>query len=188
MQLSDYNTVRTALLAKVTDELVPALQAKAPGLKVVTIGTPSFTVTSDHGIGDATETFNLTIAGTVEGTSFSESDARGLVGAALQRQVPGGYQLTADPIETDFQVAAVTSSGGVTIVGTASAFTAQKVESEKLSKQLSGMRVDEARNLLQRAIPGGRVDIQLQPFALPWLPMVDKQIHMLVVVASAPQA
>lgn len=187
VQQSDYDAVRTALAAKVTAELGPALSTKAAGMTFATTGPPTLTETSNHHVGDHAQTFMMTITGTQAAVAFSTSDATKLLHAALQQKVPAGYQLTSDPIKSSFEVGSVSPNADVTIKGVVSGWMARKVDKERLCGQIKGMGVSDARTYIQQAVPGSIVDIQLGPVGLPWMPALEKHISMTVTVAAPTQ-
>jgi len=182
---SDLDAVSTALAAKVTDDLNAALHAKSPGMTFVLDEPPTLNVSSDHNVGDKVPTFNVTIIGSMSATAFSEEMAKALLRAALERKVPAGSQLTSDPIVTEYKIIRLSSRGNVTISGSAVGFITPKISISKLAGQIRGMSVGDARNHLQRTVPGSRVDIKTSPAAAYWLPLITKNIKLTVEVEPA---
>jgi hypothetical protein len=182
---SDLDAVSTALAAKVTDDLNAALKARSPGLTFVLDEPPTLNVSSDHNVGDKVPTFNITIIGSMSATAFSEESAKALLRSALERKVPAGSQLTSDPIVTEYKIVRLSSRGNVTISGSAVGFITPKISSSTLAGQIRGMSVGDARNHLQRAVPGSRVEIKTSPAAAYWLPLITKNIKLTVEVEPA---
>jgi len=182
---SDFDAVANALTSKVTDDLNAALKAKTPGMTFVLDGPPTLNLTSDYTVGDKTTTFRITVSGSLSAVAFSEDAARGLLRSALEKQVPAGFQLTTDPIQTTYQILRVSSRGNVTISGSAVGFVAPTVATDKLSNQIRGMSVADARRHVQRAVPGAQVEIKTTPPAIYWMPLVTKNIKLTVVVQPA---
>jgi len=182
---SDFDAVATALTSKVTEDLNAALKSKTPGMTFVLDGPPTLNLNSDYTVGDRTTTFHVTVAGSLSAVAFSEDAARGLLRAALQRQVPAGFELTTDPIQTTYQILRVSSRGNVTLAGSAVGFVAPTVSVAKLAGEIRGLSVADARRHLQRAVPGAQVDIKTSPPAIYWMPLVTKNIKLTVVVEPA---
>jgi hypothetical protein len=182
---SDLDVVSTALATKVTDDLNAALKAKSPGMTFVLDEPPILNVSSDHNVGDKVPTFNVTIIGSMSAAAFSEEGAQALLRSALEQKVPAGSELTSDPILTDYKIVRVSSRGNVTISGSAVGFIAPKISPATLAGQIRGMSVADARNHLQRTVPGSRVEIKTSPAAAYWLPLITKNIKLTVEVEPA---
>lgn len=186
IQQSDFDTVANALTTKVTDELTAALKSKAVGMTYVADGPPTLNLTSDYTVGDKTPIFHIKIAGSLSAIAFSEVEARGLLRSALEQKVPTGFELTQDAIQTNYQILRVSSKGDVAISGSAVGFIAPTLETTKLTAQIRGMSLADARRHLQRAAPGSQVEITTRPGAVYWLPLITKHITLTVVVQPAP--
>src|SRR6266851_2131667 len=72
---SDLDSVRSALSAKVTQELIVSLTVQAGGLNFAPDGQPDLAVTTDHKIGEKVATFTMTMEGKLGAVAFSESQA-----------------------------------------------------------------------------------------------------------------
>ncbi len=182
IQQSDLDHVQLALTAKVTQDIEAALKAQAEGLNYLTDGQPTLKVTGDHKVGDQVATFNMTIAATLSAVAFSQAQADTLLRGALNQKLPKGFQLTAEPIQTIYQVQRA-SNGDVTIKGTGTGVMVPNVTAGELKARIRGMRVDAARQQLQLLAPGTTVDISIKP-SVPWLPVLEDHINLTIVVVS----
>jgi Baseplate J-like protein len=182
IQQSDLDHVQLALIAKVTQDIEAALKAQAAGLNYLTDGQPTLKVTSDHKVGDQVATFNMTIMATLSAVAFSQAQADTLLRGALNQKLPKGFQLTADPIQTIYQVQK-TANGDVTIKGTGTGVIVPDVTPGELKARIRGMRVDAARQQLELLAPGTTVDISVKP-SVPWLPVLEDHINLTIVVVS----
>lgn len=182
IQQSDLDHVQLALIAKVTQDIEAALKAQAAGLNYLTDGQPTLKVTSDHKVGDQVATFNMTITATLSAVAFSQAQADTLLRGALNQKLPKGFQLTADPIQTIYQVQR-SANGDVTIKGTGTGVIVPDVTAGELKARIRGMRVDAARQQLELLAPGTTVDISVKP-SVPWLPVLEDHINLTIVVVS----
>ncbi len=184
IQQSDLDRVQLALTAKVSQDIDAALKAQAEGLNYLTDGQPTLKVTSDHKVGDQVATFNMTIAATLSAVAFSQAQADAIMRNALDQKLPKKFQLTADPIQTVYQVQKPGATGDITIKGTGTGVIVPDVTAGDLKARIRGMRVDAARQELQLLAPGTTVDISVKP-AVPWLPVLQDHINLTIVVVSA---
>lgn len=180
VQQSDLDRVRSELTDKVTLDLGAALKAQAEGLGYVPDGQPTLTTASDHQVGDHTPTFTMTISATQAAIAFSSVHADALMRTALEQKVPKGFALTADPVQTSYQVQKTSANGDVTIKGSAIGVAVPNVTSNQLKARIKGMRVDAARRQLEQLAPGVTADITVRP-AIPWLPVLQDHITLTIV-------
>ena len=183
IQQADIDKVRLELTAKVGQDLDATLKAQAEGLNYLTDGQPTIAVTTDHKVGDQVATFNMTIAATLSAVAFSQAQADLIMRNALDKNLPKKYQLTADPIQTVYQVQKPSANGDVTIKGTGTGVMVPNVTAAELKARIRGMRVDAARQQLQLLAPGTTVDISVKP-SIPWLPVLQDHINLTIVVES----
>jgi hypothetical protein len=184
IQQSDIDSIQLALTAKVSQDIDAALKAQAEGLNYLTDGQPTLKVTTDHKVGDQVATFNMTIAATLSAVAFSQAQADAIMRNALDKNLPKKYQLTADPIQTVYQVQKPSANGDITIKGTGTGVMVPNVTAGDLKARIRGMRVDAARQELQLLAPGTTVDISVKP-SVPWLPVLQDHINLTIVVVSA---
>jgi hypothetical protein len=183
IQQADLDKVRLELTAKVSQDLDAALKAQAEGLNYLTDGQPTLTVTTDHKVGDQVATFNMTIAAKLSAIAFSQAQADLIMRNALDKSLPKKYQLTADPIQTVYQVQKPSANGDIAIKGTGTGVMVPNVTAGELKARIRGMRVDAARQQLQLLAPGTTVDISVKP-SIPWLPVLQDHINLTIVVES----
>src|SRR5216683_1812622 len=184
IQQSDLDRVQLTLTAKVTQDIDAALKAQAEGLNYLTDGQPALKVTTDHKVGEQVPTFNMTITATLSAVAFSLAQADSLMRGAVNQKLPKGFQLTADPIQTTYQVQKPTGTGDITIKGTGTGVIVPNVTAGELAARIRGMRVDAARRQLELLAPGTSVDISVKP-SVPWLPVLQDHITLTIVVLSA---
>ena len=182
IQQSDFDLVRNALATTVTAALVAALNTKSPQMTYAADGQPALTINSDHKVGDQVRSFKVTMTGTLAATVFSDSEARSLILAALKAKVPPGQQLTNDPVDVTGQVQQAGPDGALTIHGTATGYFSQTISTDALRARLRGLSPAEAKKSLERAVPGSKVEIQVSPVAVPFLPLFAEHISISVLV------
>lgn len=183
IQQSDLDFVQQELSAKVAQDLDATLKAQAEGLRYVADGPPALKVTSDHKAGDQASTFTMTMTATLGAIAFSESAADSLMRNALDQKVPKGFQLTASPIQTSYQVQKSSANGDVTIKGSAVGVVVPNVTADELKARIKGLRVDTARRQLEKLAPGTTVNISVKP-AVPWMPVLQDHISLTIVLES----
>jgi hypothetical protein len=181
IQQTDLALARTALTAQVSQDLDSALKAEAAGLGYAVDGQPSFTVTTDHKVGDQVPVFTMTMTATEAAIAFSQSQADALMRAALDKKIAKGFQLTADPIQTSYAIVKSSANGDVTIKGSAIGVVVPNVTVDQLKARIKGMQVDAARRQLERMAPGAVVDISIKP-AVPWLPVLQDHISLTITI------
>jgi baseplate J-like protein len=184
IQQSDLDRVQLELTAKVSQDIDAALKAQAEGLNYLTDGTPTLKVTTDHKVGEQVATFNMTIAATLSAVAFSQAQADTIMRNALDQKLPKKFQLTADPIQTVYQVQKPSANGDITIKGTGTGIIVPNVTAGDLKARIRGMRVDAARQQLELLAPGTTVDISVKP-SVPWLPVLQDHINLTIEVVSA---
>jgi hypothetical protein len=193
IQQSDYDVVRNALTAKVNNELGAALFASSKGSLYAGDSQVAYTVTSDHAVGDETPSFTITVSGIVGASAFSEGQANAILMAALKAKVPPGYELTQDRVQIIFhgrQVAVprtdVMNTGtDVLLTGQADGFMIPALSPQSVRSQIKGLRPADAVKSLESTAPGCRVEIQVSPASIPWLPFIADHIAVTVVVEPA---
>jgi len=184
IQQSDLDRVQLALTARVSQDIDAALKAQAEGLNYLTDGQPTLKVTTDHKVGDQVATFNMTVSATLSAVAFSQAQADTIMRNALDQKLPKKFQLTADPIQTVYQVQKPSANGDITIKGTGTGIIVPNVTAGDLKARIRGMRVDAARQQLELLAPGTTVDISVKP-SVPWLPVLQDHINLTIVVVSA---
>ena len=177
VQQSDIDTASTALMARVSSDLTAKVRTQAAGLSYLTYAAPAFSTSSDAPVGADAPTFTLTVAGTVHAIAYSARDADALLRRALLQSAPAGYRLTSDRIDATYSVQ---STGE--IVGSATAFAVPSVSTKTLANAIRGQSLSAARTQVGHSVPGAVSDIQITPFALPWLPVLSGNISIAVAV------
>ena len=182
IQQSDFDSVRGSLTTTVSDHMDAELTAPAPGLAYIPDPQPVLRVTSDHGVGDETPTFAITMTGTLSAVAFSESEAQALERAAVMAQVPPDQELTSDPIQWTYFGQQATGNGDQILILTGVGCMVPKLSQRTLRSQIAGQSSAQAGKSLQRTAPGSTVEIQTWPSAMPWLPLVAEHISIKSVV------
>jgi hypothetical protein len=185
IQQSDFDAVRNALNAKVSDELAAALKFNAHGMSYVVDGVPVINLVSDHSVGDETPTFTITMTGTMGGVAFSDTEALAQLRFALEAQIPASEELTSDPLQAVYQLGQPNANGDVSITAKASGFAIPKLSQQSVRSQIRGLTPAQAARALQRKAPGSLIEIRISPSAMPWLPLVMDHISVKVVVEPA---
>jgi len=184
---SDLDSVRSALAAKVTQELIVSLTVQAGGLNFAPDGQPDLAVTTDHKIGEKVATFTMTMEGKLGAVAFSESQADTIMRTTLGEKIPTGFKLTSDPIQTSYLAQHSGANGDLTLKGSATGVIVPSVTADELKARIKGMRVESARAQLERVAPGTTVDITVKP-AVPWLPVLQDHINLTIVIETAATA
>jgi hypothetical protein len=182
IQQSDWDGVRAALAARVTDALDVALKAKAIQMSYIENGPPALTMSTDHKVGDMVGSFTMTMRGTVGATAFYNSEAISLIRAALEAKIPAGQQLTSDAVQITWHILQTSPNGDVTVSGTALGYVTPKLSIDALRGRIRGLSPADARRSLERTVPGSSVEIRISPVAVPWLPLVAEHISITVLV------
>ncbi|HEX7137518.1 MAG TPA: hypothetical protein VF219_06720, partial [Vicinamibacterales bacterium] len=177
VQQSDVDAANSVLTARVSSELIPKLQAQAGGLSYLTMAAAAFTTASDAHVGDIVPTFMVTVTGIVRAIAYSAGDALARMRRALSQRLAAGYQLMSGPIDATYSIL---STGE--IKGSATGYMVPKVNTRALAMALRGQSLNEARSRIDQSVPGASADIQVSPFALPWLPVLSDHISVVVVV------
>jgi hypothetical protein len=183
VQQSDLDRVQLELTATVTQDIDSTLNAQAEGLNYLADGQPTLKFAADHKVGDQVPNFTMTVTGTLSATAFSQGEADSLMRSALDKELPKGFQLTADPIQTNYQVQP-SANGDVTIRASATAVIVPSVTADELKSRIKGMPVEAARHQLELVAPGTTVDMSIKP-AVPWLPVLQDHIALTIVLVSA---
>ena len=178
---SDIDLARFALTTKIAQDLNAALGAQAGGLSFAADGQPALVVAADHQVGDKVPTFTMTMTATVGAVAFSESQADALMRTSLNQKIPKGFQLTTNPVQTNYVVQHSGANGDVTLKGSATAAIVPNVSEAELKARIKGMRVDAARKQLEQSAPGATIDINVKP-SVPWLPLVQDHISLTIVI------
>jgi len=181
---SDIDLARFALTTKIAQDLNAALGAQAGGLSFAADGQPTLVVAADHQVGDKVPTFTMTMTATVGAVAFSESQADALMRTTLNQKIPKGFQLTTNPVQTNYVVQHSGANGDVTLKGSATAAIVPNVSAADLKARIKGMRVDAARKQLEQSAPGATIDINVKP-SVPWLPIVTDHISLTIVIQPA---
>ena len=182
IQQSDFDAVRSALSVTVNDHLDGDLKAPGRGLTYIANLPPVITLQSDHGVGEETPTFTITMTGTISAFAFSESEAQTLERAALMAQLPRGQELTSDPVQMTLHGWQGSGSGDVILLGKAAGCVIPKLSAQSLRSQIAGLTSAQAAQSLQRAAHGSSIEIQVSPSTMPWLPLVEEHISIKLVV------
>ena len=181
---SDVDAATSAARAQLLADLQSALRVQAGGKSYIPDAAPSVSVTSDVVAGAHVGMIHAKASGTLGATTFSFAAVRALIAKALTDQVPAGYRLTDTPLVFDYNVKPSGQSGDLIGFGRAAGFEVRTVATDLLRSRLSGLGVSAARKVINDAVPGGQVQINLSPAMLPWLPINAGRISIVVVVGT----
>jgi hypothetical protein len=184
IQQTDVDAVQVALAAKVTYELGTAMMAKAGEMMYVVDGSPTLNFALDHAVGEATQTFTLSVTGKQSAKAISESEARPILRDALRQLALPGYEL-ADPVAGSYQFVQKDGSSDVAVSATAVGYALPNLSTPAVRARLKGMRIADAQRRLSHDFPGSSIDIRTRPLAFPWLPFVGRNIILTMVVEPA---
>jgi hypothetical protein len=184
VQPTDLGAVRVTLSSQLTADLKSDLQQKAQNVHYVADSAPALTVSSDVRAGAHSNTFRVTVSGTLGATTFADSDAKALIANALVGRVPAGYELNGPTQIAAYQIQSSDPQGDVTVTGTASGYVIPSVSVNSLQSRLRGLDSDTARRLIETVAPGSVVEIRLAPAPAPWLPLTAGHITIVVVAAN----
>lgn len=178
---ADIDAASKALTARVSSELAAQLQTQSGGLAYVAAGALEFRTASDSRVGSATPTFTVTVTGTLNAVAFSAVSAQAALRRALSQRVAAGYHLTRDPIDATFSLQA-----GTVLRASAKGYVIPTVDTAALVSNIRGQSIASANDRLRRQVTAGTPDIQITPFAMPWLPIFADHITVVVVAQPDP--
>ena len=184
LRQSDLDAAQAALESKITPELQAGLTAKVAGMTFVEDGSPVFTVTADHAVGEKTPAFTLTATGVLGANAFTDAEADQALRAALQRRVLPGYKLR-DPIQEQFVFRARSQPGQPAVWGHGVGFAVPAVSASSIAKQLAGMPLSDAVSRLESEFPGSSIVITAGPMPTQWLPVQADRIRVAVTAGPA---
>ena len=149
-------------------------------MHVIADGPPAITVTPSVASGARTATFQVTGSGTLSATVFRDSEAQAVIAKSIEGWVPGGFRLNAAPVVTDYQVENSNAKGDVTVTGKATGYLVVNLSVDALRLQLRGLSAGAARDAIEAAAPGSRVEIRMSPLSAPLLPFDTARISISV--------
>jgi hypothetical protein len=185
IQQADLDAARTALAAKVTDELFSAMLNKAKGMAYIVDGPPALDFKSDHGVGEQGPTFTVTMTGELGARAFSDTAAQAILRAALQPLVLPGYELAPGSIQANYQFAQASGNAPVLVTADAVGYALPKISTSKVSAKLTGLSLSDAHSRLGHDFPGSFVEIRTRPLAMPWLPLLAEHISLAITIEPA---
>lgn len=177
---SDYETVERAAANEAIKDANGAMRTRAAGMGYALVGAPNLKEFSSDAIGAEADSFTVSVTATLQAVAFPDRAFRSLLTYDVLARVGADRQLTADSIETDYQIASASPDGDVQVIGTATAFVVPKVATQDLQWSVAGLDLGHARDLLARAVPGAKVSIQTWPSGVGWLPFVPGDIAIKV--------
>jgi hypothetical protein len=188
LSTADYANARssmeTQLRKQATDDLAKQVLggeklAEAP----VTLSSD---FTANKKVDDEAGDFSAALTLKVEGAFYVLDDVNRAFATVIEKNLPGGQQLTGNRAKIDYGVSSSAAGGHLTFKGTASAYLAPKLDLGKVKSQLPGKSTARARTDLAR-LPGVRsVRIDEAPVKLPILPLASSRIDLEYVVSQAP--
>ena len=179
---SDIDAARSALVTRATAQLQAKLQSEAAGLSYIPTGAPTIAVASNAAAGANSPAFTVTVTATQDALAFKSDAAQSQLRQALTRQIPAGFRLVSEKIDTTYAL----TPGGSTVSGSASGYMIPAVDAGALATRLRGQTLSAATADLLRVTGGGSVQIQTAPAAMPWLPMLADHISVLEIAEPAP--
>lgn len=186
----DLSGAEGALATQLQTALQAALATQAASSEKL-VDTVSYTHTfaADHAANDNVKFFDATVSETATAAVYNVDDVKTALRADLAKQVPSGFALTDNPIQSDFRVSDATADGHITFKGTARGYVAPKLDFQRIRSRLLGSSTASARIYLQ-TLPIESAAVSEKPLSLPLLPVLASRINIKYVVdtgaATAP--
>lgn len=181
----DLSGAEGALATQLQTALQAALTTQAGSAeKLVDTVNYTHTFAADHAVNDNVKFFDATVHETATGALYNVDDVKAALRADLAKQVPSGFALTDNPIQSDFQVSDSTADGHITFKGTAKGFVAPKLDFQKIRSRLLGSNTASARIYLQ-TLPIESAAVSEKPFSLPLLPVLASRINIKYIVDTS---
>lgn len=181
---SDIDATKGSVAAQISDDVKAAIEAKARGLHYVADGAPVISIASSVAAGAHAATFAVTATGSLGATAFADSDLAPLIAGALEPNVPTGFQLVGSPVLSGYKIESFDAQGNIMVTVTVAGNVAPFVSRPILRQRLRGVDMNAARQVVEAAVPGGRVEITIWPRQMPRLPFNDKNISIDVIVSA----
>jgi hypothetical protein len=164
----DLDDALASLYQKLQPEVQNAMRVNASVLVFTEAGTPRYTYTVDHAVGDETPFFTATMTASLSANGFSDKQARAMFASSL-----GSHD---GQVWVSYAIDELAPNGDVRLRGAAAAFGIASPDPRPWQKRLASMRVDAARNELLKAFPGA--EVQIQTYGVPWLPAAPDRIKL----------
>jgi len=178
----DLSGAEGALATELQTSLQAALAAQAGSAeKLVDTVNYTHTFAADHAANDNVKFFNGTVTETATGAIYNVEDVKNALKADIAKQVPIGFALTDNPIQSDFKVSDSTADGHISFTGTAKGYMAPKLDFQKIRSRLLGSSTASARIYLQ-TLPIESAAVSEKPFSLPLLPFLSSRIDIKYIV------
>lgn len=139
------------------------------------------TFTADHKANDAVQTFQGAVSMTGSGAVYNTDDVKKALAADLGKKVPSGFELTDNPVQSDFHISQSTADGHISFAGTAKGYIAPKIDFQKVRSRLLGSSTASAR-LYLGTLPVESAVVNQKPFKLPLLPFLSSRIDIKYIV------
>jgi hypothetical protein len=165
---ADIDGVLAPLHDRLQTEVQNAMAVNASVLVYQPDGTPRYTYTTDHAVGDETPAVTVTMTASLSANGFSDRQARALIAAAMPSHI--------GPVRTSYMIWRMSPDGDVRILGFASAFTVATPDRATWQRRLASMTVAQARAALLDAFPAAEVDIKNS--GAPALPAEPDRINL----------
>ena len=192
MTEADFDAGRAQLEQELRQSIAQTMSTSGqPGEKLsetLIYGPPQYT--TDHQPNEKVPTFSGTMSITGEGDFYMDSDVQKAFQTYLVQRVPNDQQLlTESPVQVQYRILSATSGGNLTFLGSAAAYVAPKLDQAKITAQIVGRPLAQARFYLER-LPVRSVAIKEQPLSLPIMPLLIGRIslHYVVESGAAPAA
>ena len=142
------------------------------------------TFSADHKVNDTVALFAATVSMAGNGAVYNVDDVKAALKADLAKHVPAGFELTDNPVQSDFHVSQSTADGHISFAGTAKGFVAPRLDFQKIRNRLLGSSTASARIYLQ-TLPVESADVREKPLSLPLLPFLSSHIAIKYVVDTS---
>ncbi len=149
---ADIDGALATLHDSLQSDVQSAMRLNASVLVYEPDGTPRYTYTTNHAVGDEAPTVTVTMTAALSANGFSDAQARERIAEWMPSHV--------GPVRTSYVIESMSPDGDVRLLGFASAFTFTTPDRATWQRRLASMTVDQAKAALLDAFPGAEVDIK----------------------------
>lgn len=131
----------------VSNQVGKDYQIQSDGIKI-SVGSKSF----DHPVGDQADQLTLNLTITATATVYKSGDLKDMLISSLESNVPDGFQVDKNNVQTSADLANVADNGDLTFAGHIKASLTPKFDENAIAQQLSGKKPSAADAII-KALP-----------------------------------
>lgn len=179
---SDYNNAIGTLTALVKDAIAEAIKAQTPGLKIinstaVTIKTPE----SDARIDEATDSFTMTVGGSIKTLGFKQDDLNTVIKQYAEKN-NNDVTILPDKLDIIFdKIAFVDNSNKLDFTVIASGTAYAKINAQKILSEIAGNNKTQIRDYLKNIKEINSAKVAFYPFWINKIPKNKEDIHLNII-------